>query len=51
MKDFINGKITPWEFREQYWNQRNKDVSEDIAGGVGEIALGVPLAILTFERV
>lgn len=29
MKDFIKGKITPWEFREQYWNQRNKDVSED----------------------
>lgn len=26
MKDFLDGKIIPWEFREKYWNQRCNDI-------------------------
>lgn len=26
MKDFLDGKIIPWEFRKKYWHQRNGDL-------------------------
>ena len=28
MKDYLDGKITPWEFREKYIHQRHKDLND-----------------------
>ena len=32
MKDYLDGKITPWEFREKYIHQRHKDLNVIVFG-------------------
>lgn len=33
MKDFLQKKISPWEFRTVYWNQRDKDIDQNRISG------------------
>lgn len=33
MKDFLQKKISPWEFRKKYWHQRNEDLDENRLSG------------------
>lgn len=36
MKNFLEGKITAWNFRVQYWDQRHHDLSENKISGYAD---------------
>lgn len=39
MKDLLQGKISPWEFRKKYWNQRSKDIDQNTLSGYSDYYL------------